>query len=152
MQTEIALSTTKAEYIALSQSTRDRMPIKQMIDVLNSHIKIDSKAINTFSTAFENNNGALQLAIEPKYRPRTKHTCVKYHHFRQYVKNKTISMHAIGTDDQQADIFTKPLTKENSRNFVGLLWAGNTLTIRGNIGWVFHTRIISSIFLLEFDF
>ena len=60
MQTEVALSTTEVKYIALSQSTRDLILIKQMIDFLNSFIKIDSKAINTFSTVFENNNGALQ--------------------------------------------------------------------------------------------
>ena len=82
MQTEVALSTTEAEYIALSQSTRDLIPIKQMIDFLNSFIKIDSKAINTFSTVFKDNNGTLQLAIEPKYRSHTKYICVKYHYFR----------------------------------------------------------------------
>ena len=74
METEVVLSTTEAEYVALSQSTRDLMPIKQMIDFLNSYIKIELKAINTFSKVFEYTNGALQLAIEPKHRPRTKLT------------------------------------------------------------------------------
>ena len=82
MQTEVALSTIEAEYIALSQSTQDFIPIKQIIDFLNSFIKIDSKAINTFSVVFEDNNSALQLAIESKYRPHMKHICVKYHYFR----------------------------------------------------------------------
>ena len=117
MQSEVALSTTEAEYIALLQSTKDLIPIQQMVDFLNTFIKIDSKAIKRFSTVFEDNSGALLLALEPRYRPHTNHICVKYHHFRQYVKNRTISIRAIGTDDQQADIFTKPLAKEKFEKF-----------------------------------
>ena len=82
MQTEVALSTTEAEYIALSQSTRDLLLIKNMILFLNNFMKISNKEINTFSTLFEDNASALQLATELRYRPRTKHICIKYHHFR----------------------------------------------------------------------
>ena len=121
MQSEVALSTTEAEYIALSQSTRDLIPIKQTIEFLNKFIRIDSKSINTYSTVFEDNNGALQLALQPKYRPRTKNICVKYHHFRQFVKNKTISIQAIDTSDQEADIMTKPLAKEKFEKFRKLI-------------------------------
>ena len=84
MQTEVALSTTELEHIALSQSARDLISIKQMIEFLNTFIKIDWKSISTYSTVFEDNKGALQLALEPKHRPRTKHICVKYHHFRKH--------------------------------------------------------------------
>ena len=82
LQTEVALSTTESEYIVLSQSKRDLIPIKKLIECLNIFINIDSKIISTYSTIFEDNNGALQLALEPKYRPRIKHICVKYNHFR----------------------------------------------------------------------
>ena len=92
-----------------------------MVDFLNTFIKIDSKAINIFSTVFEDNSGALQLALEPKHRPRTKHTCVIHHHLRQCVKNRTISIQAIGTDDQQANIFAKPLAKEKFEKFRALV-------------------------------
>lgn len=34
-------------------------------------------------TLFEDNNGSLELAKAPRYRPRTKHIAVKYHHFRE---------------------------------------------------------------------
>ena len=60
-------------------------------------------------TLFEDNNGALQLAKEPKYRPRTKHIALKYHHFRQYVKQGLVDIQPIDTKVQIADIFTKPL-------------------------------------------
>ena len=88
---------------------------------MNKFIQIGNKEINTYSTMFEDNAGALQLATEPKYRPRTKHTSVKYHHFRQHVKNKVISIKAIDTNDQQADIFTKPLPLEKFKTFRKLI-------------------------------
>ena len=82
IQSKVALSATEAACIPLSQSTRDLMPIRQMIEFCDTFIKIDSKTIITYSTVFEENNEALQLVLEPKHRPCTKHTCVKYHHFR----------------------------------------------------------------------
>ena len=109
MQTEIALSTTEAEYIALSQSLREIIPLLEMMHELRNVYELaeDKPLINC--TLFEDNNGALQLAREPKYRPRTKHITLKYHHFRQYVKQGFIDIQPIDTKLQIADIFTKPL-------------------------------------------
>ena len=60
--------------------------------------------------AFEDNTGALELSLVPKMRPRTKHINNVYHHFRQFVRDGLISVSRIGTEDQVADIFTKPLS------------------------------------------
>jgi hypothetical protein len=57
---------------------------------------------------FEDNSGALEMAIAPKIRPRTKYINCKYHHFRAHV-GKTISIHKIDSDKQLADGLTKPL-------------------------------------------
>ena len=109
LQTQIALSTTEAEYIALSQALRETIPIMNLLK------EIRRKKISTISTvpnvykAFEDNSGALELARSPKMRPRSKHINIVYHHLRSYVKNRTILLYPIRTDDQQADIFTKPL-------------------------------------------
>jgi hypothetical protein len=110
MQTEIALSTTEAEYIALSQSMREVLPIMWLmqeahdngIPVLTTPPKIHCKV-------FEDNAGAIEIAKVPKMRPRTKHLNIKYHHFREEVKKGTVSIYHVGTTDQIADIFTKPL-------------------------------------------
>jgi hypothetical protein len=82
MQTEIALSTTETEYIALSQAMREVLPIiwlmeearHQGIPVLNATPKIHCKV-------FEDNTGAIEIANVPKMRPRTKQLNIKYHHF-----------------------------------------------------------------------
>jgi len=44
-------------------------------------------------------------------RPRTKHMNIKYHHFCQHVQSGLLSIHTIKTEDQIADIFTKPLNE-----------------------------------------
>ena len=111
MQTEIALSTTEAEYIALSQSMRDLIPIRSVLEELTMILGLKIDIPITHSTVFEDNNGALELAKEPKYRPRTKHIAIKYHHFREHVRNKHIRIQKIETKEQLADIFTKPLEK-----------------------------------------
>ena len=59
--------------------------------------------------AFEDNSGALEIAREYRIRPRTKHINIRYHHFRHYVRSKQISIHAIKTENQIADMLTKPL-------------------------------------------
>ena len=63
----------------------------------------------TMCNAFEDNTGALELAKVPKMRPRTKHINIKYHHFREHVQQGTIKVEHVSTDNQIADIFTKPL-------------------------------------------
>ena len=73
------------------------------------HFKIETPI--TRSTVFEDNNGAIELAREPKYRPRTKHIAIKYHHFRDHVKLGHVSIEAINTKEQRANIMTKPLEK-----------------------------------------
>ena len=89
MQTEIALSTTEAEYIALSQSMRDLTPIRSTLIELSKVLGLKINTPVTHSTVYEDNNRALELSREDKYRPRTKYIAIKYHHFREHVKNKT---------------------------------------------------------------
>jgi hypothetical protein len=41
-------------------------------------------------------------------RPRTKHLCIRLHHFREKVRKGEISIHHIATELQIADMLTKP--------------------------------------------
>ena len=41
-------------------------------------------------------------------RPRTKHLCVKMHHFREHVRKGKVSIHKIPTQFQLGDMLTKP--------------------------------------------
>ena len=64
---------------------------------------------------YEDNSGAIEIAKHHKYRPRTKHLNNRLHHFRDYVSRSEVSIHPIGTDQQQADYLTKSLNKETLR-------------------------------------
>ena len=111
LQTEIALSTVEAEYIALSQSLREVICMMQMVEEAKSkQIPIRTNAQTAVHcNAFEDNTGALELSKVPKMRPRTKHINIKYHHFREHVQKGTITVEHVDTENQVADIFTKPL-------------------------------------------
>ena len=72
MQTKIALSTTEAEYISLSQSMKYFITLRHiMLEVLSIFgMKFDS--CNLYTTTFEENKGSIELAKETKYRPQKK--------------------------------------------------------------------------------
>ena len=109
LQSEISLSTVEAEYIALSAAMRDVIPFVDQVNELSNIFGEMTPEIKLRCTLFEDNNGALELATKPRYRPRTKHIAIKYHHFREKVQKGIISIEAIDTKEQIADQFTKGL-------------------------------------------
>ena len=110
IQSQVALSTTEAEYISLSQSLRDVIPIMELIiEMRNKHFPVLSTLPIVHCKAFEDNSGALEMGRLPKMRPRTKHINVCYHHFREHVRNGYIHIQQVGTEHQTADILTKNL-------------------------------------------
>ena len=98
--------------MALSQSMRDVIPFMNIMDEINDIYGIVETKPDIKCTLFEDNNGAIELAQTHKYRPRTKHISLKYHHFREHVKNGLVRTLAIDTHDQIADIFTKALDEQ----------------------------------------
>jgi hypothetical protein len=123
LQTEVALSTTEAEYIALSQSMRDLIPMRRLVKEAGEALGFDLSAPALLhSTVFEDNNGAITLALSPKISPRTKHIAIKYHHFRTSIgQSKGIVIQKIDTDLQKADIFTKGLSSDKHQALRKLL-------------------------------
>ena len=61
---------------------------------------------------YEDNSGALEIANNPKYRPRTKHLNGRLHHFRSWVESKRITIEKIDTKEQRADYLTKAVPVE----------------------------------------
>jgi hypothetical protein len=54
------------------------------------------------------NQSAVRLSYNPEYHQRTKHILVRYHYTRQKVNEGNIEKKYIPTEDQLADILTKP--------------------------------------------
>lgn len=111
LQTEIAQSTTESEYVALSTALRQTIPMMRLIAELKTTMNLPLDTIPTIHCKlFEDNSGAIELANVPKMRPRTRHINVKYHHFRQFVFKKLISIIKVTTEEQIADMLTKHLS------------------------------------------
>jgi Reverse transcriptase (RNA-dependent DNA polymerase) len=122
LQTEIALSSTESEYISLSQSLREVLPLMRLVEELalaGFHVHTGTPEVRC--KVFEDNVGATTMAQTPRMRPRTKHLNLKYHHFREAVEQGKVTIHQISTLDQQADIFTKPLSAELFTKFRKLI-------------------------------
>ena len=129
LQTQIALSTMEAEYIALSQSMRDLIPIREILKELMTIVferpakfkyVARSKAFSDAnegciqhnieqSTVYEDNQACLKFARMPKLSPRTKHIGIPYHWFRTKVDNLDIQIEPIESASQLGDGFTKGL-------------------------------------------
>ena len=107
--TEITLFTTESEYVALSQSMRDVIPLLDLLKELSDVIPSEDTTPKIHCTIFEDNKGCIDLVKAPKMRPRTTHIAIKYQHFRSYVKKELISIHYVETIMQIADICTKVL-------------------------------------------
>ena len=113
LQTEICLSTTESEYVGLSYALREVIPIMEVMKEMRKlNFEISRTKPTIHCKVFEDNSGALEMAKNHKYRPRTKHLNIKYHHFRDYVERGEISIHKIDTTDQLADYLTKPVSQD----------------------------------------
>ena len=109
LQSEIALSVTESEYIELSQSLRDALPLAELLKELQLVIHKTDKSPEIHCSVFEDKLGCIYLVKTPRMRPRTKHIALKYHHFREQVKRGLATVHYVDTKEQVADIFTKGL-------------------------------------------
>jgi hypothetical protein len=112
LQTEIALSTAEAEYIALSSALREVIPLMTLLGEIRDifPILVDTPKIQC--SVWEDNQSCIKMATGSKFTPRTKHIALKYHHFKSYVKDGRIKVNYIHTEMQKADLLTKPLSDD----------------------------------------
>ena len=112
METVTAMSTTEVEYIALSTSLREVIPLMGLLkEVREQGLGVGNLPPRIHCTIFEDNSRALELTRLPKIRPRTKHINQSYHHFREHVERKDIIIEATSSEHQIADILNKPLAE-----------------------------------------
>jgi hypothetical protein len=107
-----SLSTTEAEYIALSTALREVIAVMNLIHELKANgFKVHTDTPKVRCRVFEDNKSCIEIATNHKTRPRTKHLSVRLHHFRSHVVDRTITIEHISTKEQIADMFTKPLPR-----------------------------------------
>jgi hypothetical protein len=82
LQMEITLSSTEAEYITLSTSTREIIPLMDfMKEAKENGIPINTQTMAIHCKIFKDNSGAIKLAKVPKMHPHTKHLRLGASHF-----------------------------------------------------------------------
>ena len=115
LQTEIAMSTMEAEYVAMSTACKDLFPLIDLVRELGGCLGITvNNTSNLHVRIHEDNIGGLTLGkLEPRRMTlHSKHYAVKYHWFREKISPSgpySIELVKIATADQLGDIFTKGL-------------------------------------------
>jgi len=118
-----ALSTTEAEYIAGCEASKEAIWITRLL----KELKLEGKQTVPL---YCDNQSAIRLAKNPEFHQRTKHIDVKYHFIREQIEKGVISLEFVGTEDQLADLFTKPLEGvrfQNLRERIGMIDVNGTL-------------------------
>lgn len=103
-QPTVAQSTTEAEYMALGAGAQEALWLKQFNQQLGCPIADEPIRVSC------DNMGAIHLASNDAYLPRTKHIDIKHHFVRECINKKKIMVHYISTDKMVADSLTKSVT------------------------------------------
>jgi len=119
----VCLSSTEAEYVAMTSCTQEAIFQQQLLQELN--LNTDPMVI------YEDNQGAIFLSENEQVSKITKHIDIRYHFIRDLVRDNKLKIKYIESEKNVSDI----LTKNVHRNvFEGHQWNivnGNTLCIEG---------------------
>jgi len=103
-QTTVALSSTEAEYMALTQAVKESIWLQALLLDLGAR-----RHLEEVRNIYIDNQGVLALARNPEFHARTKHIDIQYHFVRQHLENEKITLTCCPTSEMTADIFTKAL-------------------------------------------
>jgi len=102
LQTSTSLSSTEAEYVALSLTSRDVLWCRKLLKELG-HAQQEATSI------FEDNDSCIKIAQSKKQLPGIKHIDVAHHFIRDQVHNSEVTLKRKRTAEMTADILTKNL-------------------------------------------
>ena len=103
-QTSVAFSTTEAEYIAACAASGEAVWLRKMLSRLFD-LQLEATCI------YCDNQSCVKLYENPVFHDKSKHIEIKYQYIRDMVEKGVVELHYIATDEQIADVLTKPLSK-----------------------------------------
>lgn len=112
-QRTVALSSTEAEYMSLSDTSRQLVWIKALL----SELDINMGPIPLCG----DNQGSIFMASNPVQERRIKHIDIRYHYIREVVQQRQVELFFINGADNPADMFTKNLGRTKFTQFRGTL-------------------------------
>ena len=101
LQPVVALSTTKVEYIVVTEAIKEEIWLKGIIKELG----IEQDQIIVFC----DNQSAICLAKHQVYHERTKHIDVRMHFVRDVIAEGSVVVQKIPTEDNSADMITSDI-------------------------------------------
>ncbi|KAG8499473.1 hypothetical protein CXB51_005963 [Gossypium anomalum] len=101
MANPVALSTTEAEYMAITEACKEAIWLKGLFSELNEDLQIN--------TVFCDSQSAIFLTKDQMFHERTKHIDVRYHFVRDIIARGHIVVSKISTHENPADMMTKSL-------------------------------------------
>ena len=110
LQPTVTLSTTEAEYMALTAAAKEGIWLRGLVSSLGLH---HDQAI-----VYCDSLSAICLAKDQVHHERTKHIDVRYHFLRD---ESRIKVKKVGTADNPADMFTKPVPHSKFQHCLDLL-------------------------------
>lgn len=113
-QPVVSLSTTESEFIAAAACACQGIWMKRILNQIgHSHCK--------YITIFCDNSSTIKLSKNPVMHGRSKHIDVRFHFLCDLIKDGELELKHCKTDEQIADIMTKPLKLEVFERLRGLL-------------------------------
>jgi hypothetical protein len=112
-QKTIAMSSTEAEYMALSDCSRQVVWMHTLLGELDYHLAP--------IPICGDNQGSLFIASNPVTEKRSKHIDIRFHYIREVIARKLADVYFIEGEENPADILTKNLGVVKFRKFRALL-------------------------------
>lgn len=113
-QATVALSSTEAEYLAISWATREAIWLQSF------GRELDRDMAQTVELLVDNQS-AIKLANSNGYHQRTKHIDVRHHHVRNKIEDGTIKLTYVPSEENAADVLAKGLTGPKTQSCVSLM-------------------------------
>ena len=110
-QSIIALSSTEAEYISLTETAKEATWLCELSHEISSRLSFDKSCIQGSIPIHADNQAAIQMAKVPRFHERTKHISIHYHYVCSAIENHLITLDYIPTTDNPVDILTKALSR-----------------------------------------
>jgi hypothetical protein len=104
LQPTVALSSAEAEYMAVSAAVQDAIYLRKLFNDLGFEQREPT-------VIHEDNQGCIALTENPVMHKRTKHIDIRHHFIRERVEMGEIVLKYVATQDQLADMLTKPLKR-----------------------------------------
>ncbi|GJT41121.1 retrovirus-related pol polyprotein from transposon TNT 1-94 [Tanacetum coccineum] len=116
LQHVVALSTTEAEYMALTEAVKEAIWLRGLLEELG--VELNTVAVNC------DNQGAIHLSRNHVFHERTKHINVRYHFIREVLEAKTVKVLNVGTEHNATDALTKVIPGLKLQHCLELLNVG----------------------------